>query len=219
MTLRDLIELFRNEVDDTVEPYLWSDDEATDFANDAQQEACRRARLLVDSTTTAICQVTAAAADAGLVTLDPRVIFLRRIRASGSLPLKRMTLQDMEECNPYWQDSAADVPRAFIPDYSNGVLMLWPKPATDTVYAMTVVREPLAEMDSDDDEPEIPTRWQRSLRHWMVFRAYSKQDTEALDPKKAGQALALFEQEFGAKSSAIDETWIAREQFDHDGTF
>lgn len=39
------------------------------------------------------------------------------------------------------------------------------------------------------------------------------------DPKKAATALALFEQEFGMKSSAIDETWIAREQFDHDGTF
>jgi hypothetical protein len=219
MTLRELIDLFRMEVDDTQEPLLWSDAEAMDFANDAQQEACRRARLLVDSTTTAICAVTALASGAGLVALDARVIFVRRIRAANSLPLKRMNMQDMEAANPYWQDSAADTPQAFIPDYTTGSLMLWPKPAVNTDYTLTVIRAPLADMDSDDDVPEIAARWHRSLRHWMVFRAYSKQDSEAADPKKAAAALALFEQEFGAKSSAIDETWIAREQTELDGTF
>jgi hypothetical protein len=218
MTLRDLIDLFRREVDDTVKPYLWSDAEATEYANDAQQEACRRARLIVDSTTTAICRVSATAGTA-LVPLDPRVIFVRRMRAAGSLPLKRMNMQDMEAFNPWWEDSAADVPLAFIPDHTTGALVLWPKPAEDTTYSLTVIREPLAEMDSDDDQPEIPVRWQRSLRHWMAFRAYTKPDAEAMDPKKATQALALFEQEFGQKSSALDETWITREQFDHDGTF
>lgn len=174
MTLRDLIDLFRLEVDDTVEPHLWSDDEVTDFYNDAQQEACRRARLIVDSTTSAICQVTATAAAAGLVTLDARVIFVRRIRAAGQLPLQRMTLQDMEASNPYWEDMQADTPRNFIPDHTTGALMLSPPPAVDTTYTLTVIREPLADMDSDDDTPEIPARWHRSLRHWAIFRAYSK---------------------------------------------
>lgn len=219
MTLRELIRLFRLEVDDSVEPYLWSDEEATDFANDAQQEACRRARLLVDSSTAAICQLALTVADAGLVALDSRVIFVRRARFAGSLPLKRMNMQDMEAHDPYWQDADPDTPTVFVPDYETGKLLFWPPPIAAKTALLTVVREPLLEMDSEDDEPEIPTRWHRSLRHWMAFRAYSKPDADAADPKKAAAALALFEQEFGPKSSAIDEAWIVREQYEHDGTF
>ena len=219
MNLRALIDLFRQEVDDLVEPYLWSDDEAFDYANDAQQEACRRARLLVDSSTTAICQIAVTTAGLGLLTLDPRVIFVRRARFAASLPLKRMNMQDMEAYDPYWQDTAASTPTVFIPDFETGKLQLWPKPSAAGTLLLTVVREPLADMDSDDDTPEIAARWHRSLRHWMVYRAYSKQDSEGADPKKAAAALALFEQEFGAKSSALDEAWIAREQYEYDGTF
>lgn len=219
MTLRDLIQLFRQEVDDLSEPFLWSDDEAIDFANDAQQEACRRARLLVDSSTTAICQIAVTGGASGLLTLDARVIFVRKARFASSLPLKRMSMQDMEAYDPYWQDTTASTPTVFVPDLETGKLQLWPKPSASGTLLLTVVREPLADMDSDDDTPEIPARWQRSLRHWMVFRAYSKQDSQAADPKKAAAALALFEQEFGAKSGAIDETWIVREQYEHDGTF
>jgi len=53
----------------------------------------------------------------------------------------------------------------------------------------------------------------------MMHRAYLKKDADANDPKKAADSLALFEQEFGRKSSAIDEVWIEREQTDMDGTF
>ena len=78
---------------------------------------------------------------------------------------------------------------------------------------------PFADMVDDQDIPEIFDRYHRSLRYWMMYRAYSKQDSQANDPKKAADALTLFEQEFGKKSSAIDETWIEREQSEQDGTF
>lgn len=218
MLLSELITLFRNEVDDTAEPFLWSDEEAVEFANDAQNEACRRARLIVDSSTTAVCQIAVVAA-AALVTLDPRVLFVRRARFATLLPLKRMNMQDMEAYNPHWMDAAPNVPRVFVPDYETGKLLLWPTPDANATLLMTVVRDPLVEMDSQDDTPEISPRYHRSLRFWMMVRAYGKQDAEANDPKKEANALALFEQEFGRKSSAIDEAWIEREQVEGDGTF
>jgi hypothetical protein len=218
MTLQDLITLFRNEADDATEPYLWSDEEVTEFANDAENEACRRARLLVDSSG-AVARIDMLAADGGIVQLHPAVVFVRRAKMPGHRPLRRITLRDLDAHNPYWEDAAAGQPIGFVPDYQTGALMLYPAPAVDDSLWLTVVRTPLVEMRSLEDSPEIAPRFHRSLRHWMLYRAYSKQDSQANDPKKAADSLALFEQEFGKKSSAIDENWIAHEQMDDDGTY
>lgn len=219
MNLLELTTLFRNDADDATAPYLWSDEEAMDFANDAEAEACRRARLLVDSSTAAICALDLLVADGALVALDERIMFVRRARLEGQRPLARMNMQDMEDSNPLWQDAPAGTPRVFITDYQTGSLLLWPTPDADATLLLTVVRTPLVEMNDEQDSPEIAPRFHRSLRYWMLFRAYSKQDAAANDPKKAADSLALFEQEFGKKSSALDETWIEREQVSMDGTF
>lgn len=219
MTLAELITIFRQEADDTVAPYLWSKVEAIDFANDAQNEACRRGRLLVDSSTPEITALSVLVDDAGLLELDERVLFIRRARMAGHRALRRMSMQDMETWNPYWQDAAVDEPTCFIPDFDTGKILLWPPPYEARTLLLTIVRMPIADMADDDDTPEIAPRLHRSLRHWMLYRAYSKQDSQANDPKKAADALTLFEQEFGKKSSAIDEAWIEREQTELDGTF
>lgn len=219
MQLSELIELFRQEADDTVQPFLWDDPEVMDFANDAVDEACRRARLLVDSTTPEITALTVLTTDSGLAELDERVIFVRRARIPGRKALRRMSMQDMESHNPYWQDTAASTPVYFIPDYETGKLLFWPTPDANTTVLLTVVRTALEPMNDDSDVPELAPRHHRSLRYWMLYRAYSKQDSQANDPKKAADALALFEQEFGKKSSAIDENWIEHEQTMLDGTY
>lgn len=219
MKLRELISLWRADVDDTVEPYKWTDKEAIEYANDAELEAARRARLLVDSTTVQFCTLSATVANNGLVTLDPKVLFVRRARIDGYRPMHRMNMQDMDANNPYWQDGAANRPSVFIPDYETGKLQFWPFPDATYSIQLTVVRDPAAEMNDVEDTPEINARYHRSLRHWMSHRAYNKQDAEANDPKKAAESLALFEQEFGKKSSAVDEAWIQREQYESDGTF
>lgn len=218
MKLNDLIDICRIEVDDAVKPYLWSDDELIEYANDAELEACRRGRLLIDSSTAEICQI-ALVADTATYALDPRVQFIRRARLTGMRPLKRMNLQDMDGWNPWWEDAAASTPSAFIPDFETGKIRLYPTPDADYTLNLMVVRDPLQEMNDDSDTPEIAPRYHRSLRFWMMHRAYLKKDADTNDPKKAAESLALFEQEFGKKSSALDETWIAREQVDGDGTF
>lgn len=218
MTLQELITLFRNEADDATEPYLWEDEEVIEFANDAETEACRRARLLVDSTSAAT-QVLVDPANNGVVRLDPSVIFVRRAQLAGRRRLMRQTIRDLDDCDPFWRDASPGTPRVFVTDFETGVILLHPPPVDAAMLYMTVVRTPAVEMASMQDQPEIAPRFHRSLRHWMLYRAYSKQDSQANDPKKAADALALFEQEFGKKSSAIDENWIEHEQIDGDGTY
>jgi len=58
MTLAELIAAFRTDADDLVaNPYLWSDAELTRWANEAEQEAALRAKLLFDASTMAVCQI------------------------------------------------------------------------------------------------------------------------------------------------------------------
>jgi hypothetical protein len=150
--------------------------------------------------------------------LDPRVQSIRRAKLTGLLPLKRRNLQDMDSQYSGWDDASASTPSVFMTD-DTGKIKLWPTPSANTTLNMIVVRSPLVEMNDETDSPEIAPRFHRSLRYWMMHRAYSKQDSQANDPKKAMESLAMFEQEFGKKSSALDETWINREQMEMDGTF
>lgn len=212
MKRSDLIAEFRLDVRDTKKPYLISDDKAGNYLDEAHTEAARRARMLIDSTTDNLAVVPFSAGDP-TVTLDKRIISVRRMRivGSGGRPLTKMTIREMDEQFPGWEDSTSSTSFIAIVDYGFDCLRLYPTPAAGGTLAMTVTREPLDPMTADDDEPEIPPRAHRSLIHWMRYRTFSDEDTELFDEKKAANALASFEIEFGSKSSAINE----RFEFDH----
>lgn len=218
MKAGDIEDLFRGEVDDVVEPFLWSPEEALEYLNDAQNEAARRILAFIDSSTAACCQLVVPTT--GLAVLDPRVLSVRTVRVPGQRPMRRMTTQDMMACFPTWEDAAASTyPEAFIPDYESGKLRFHPKPSAQLTVYLTVVRDALAELTKRDDTPELPARYHRALRHWMAHRAYLKPDEETYRPEKAKEAAALFEMEFGPKVRAIDEMWNSREQYEGDGSY
>lgn len=211
MTLRDLLSLVRNEIDDVTAPYLWTDPELIEYAVDAENEAARRARLLIDSSTVAVCQIAVVAATAAY-DLDSRVIFIRRGKLSSEeLPLSRAQMRDLDNALPNWEADTG-TPSHFVTDFETGKIRLYPIPTANTTLNLTVVRLPLADMNDLDESPEINARYHRSLRYWIMHRAYGKQDSETKDEKKSLENLAKFEQEFGRKSSAVDEEWIEREQ-------
>jgi hypothetical protein len=199
---------------DSAKPYLVTSEEFLEFLNDAECEAARRAHLLVDSRGD-LSSIDITAGDY-VVELDPRIITTRRIRlTSNGFPLRRMSIRDMDEECPNWEAATPSTPRVFIPDYETNTVALWPPTNVDDTMRMTVVREPIDEMATSTDEPEIAPRYQRSLLHWCSHRAYLKPDPDLLDPKAAEKALALFEAEFGPPSAAINEQWNREQNFDN----
>ena len=221
MTLDELICALRVErLDDTAEPYLWSDAELTRFLNDAQDEACRRARLLVDSSTAAICN-HAVTVGKVLYTLDPRVIFVRRAKiASRTRPLGFASYLDLDEECPGW-DTHTGTAEWVLTDVETGKLRLYRGPTAIDTLNLIVVRTALEPMVTSQDEPEIAPRYHYGLLDWASHRAYSKQDADTLDTTKAAAYAAAFASEFGPKSPAIDEIYQAmRQPFDgNDGRF
>lgn len=213
MNLRQLIDAFRARAMDDETPPLWSDEEITEYANEAEEEACRRASLLVDSSSAA-SQADMAAGDE-YVELHESVIYVRRARlGSSGMPLTPVVSRTMDERVPGWELTAAGTPQVFVPDWESGKLRLWPPASASDVVAMTVVRTPLSEMAGDEDEPEIPKRYHRALLDYMLHQGYLKQDADTLDVAKAAKFEERFAAEFGPPSAAIDEHW-ALEQY-HD---
>lgn len=220
MTLADLIATARREADDTATPALWSNDEWREFANDAENEACRRARLITDATTSAICSVNITSGNPTF-TLDPRVVFVRRVKlTSESQPLISVDHRDLDEQAPNWEDTTG-IPRRWVRNWETGKVRLWPIPDDDDTASLRVVRLPLAPMVADVDHPEINPRFHRSLVFWMLYRAFSKTDSQTMNAKAAAENMALFEREFGQKSTAVDETWIVENHGEdsHEGLY
>jgi len=210
MTLSEMIKLARRRSDDLVEDYRISKAEYFDFANEAQDEACRRSRLILDSTTAAICQIALVSGTA-TYNLDDRVLFVRRVKLSTITPvLARVSRKTLDVGAPDWETETGQ-PRGYVPDMEDGVLRPYPTPDASYTAKLTVVRMPLVSMTDGDEEPEIRSRHHRMLVEWMLYRAYSKEDSEIYSPKKASECLAMFESEFGRRSTAQDESWIERE--------
>lgn len=215
---RELMALTRRDLDDEGQNQLWKDHELAEYMVDAENEACRRARLIVDTLTDRICNIKLNASESHYK-LDSRIIFIRRVKLSDyAVPIKKMRLRDLDQQYAGWESQTGLV-RAWTTGYSTGYLTVFRKPDAQTYPTMpsirlTVVRLPLADA-TPDAELEIHERHQRNLRHWMKFRAYSKEDGDTWNPQKAKLALDLFEAEFGPPSPAMVEEFIDQ-QYDYE---
>lgn len=207
MTLADLIDAFRDEsFDNNRVKYFWSNATLTRFANEAENEACRRGSLLVSSSGPTCTYGVSAGQD--VVLLDRSVLKIRRAKmASGGDTLASVTAAQMDLSAQSWELETG-TPIALVTDYQSGAVRLYPVPTSDDTLRMTVSRLPLRPMEADDDEPEIRAEAHPALVQWMLYRAYSRQDAETFDPKKASRALLEFEREFGGKASMRNEQWV-----------
>lgn len=218
MKLADLIDLFREEAGDVADPPLYGDTMLTRYANEGQREACRRARLLTDSSTAAICQY-AVAANATTITLDPRVLFIRRVRLASvsERRIPRCAARDLDAHRPDWESADPGDVLVYVPDWESGKLRFYPAPAASDTVNLTVIRLPLVDMAAiETDSPEIRPEFHERLVDWMIWRAYNRDDSETFDDKKAARAYARFEAEFGPVSTAKDDTYM-RSEYDFGG--
>lgn len=216
MNTIELIGYCRQKLHDKVVDYLWPDDVLLGFLNEAQEKAARNARLLRDATTPEVCRIDVKA-DKQAYDLDSRIIFVRRVQlASRSQPLGKISYRDLDQFQPGWIGRSGTADR-WCTDFESGKLWLNRKPTAADTISLLVVRLPLEALTlSAKSEPEIPPGYHRSLHHWVGFRAFSDQDSEACDPKAADKHRSEFMSEFGEDSRAIDEEWERQHYGDND---
>ncbi len=203
-TLRQLIDDCREELDDDVEPYLWPDELLTKHLNEAVEEACIRARLLVESSRADICRVPLVPGKAEYA-LHPSIVVIRRaVLADGhGEPLKRTTSTALDGVCRSWRTEAGP-PEYLVRDQQARTIALSPIPDAATDLLLTVWRVPAADelMEQDDDEPVIDAMHHRKLLHWACARAYMKKDVERSSPEDAALQMAVFEDYFGQRPTA-----------------
>lgn len=202
MELQELIGLYRAQAGDNKEPYFCDKDLLTLYANEAQVEACRRAQLLVD---TARVQLQASQE---LVDLPPHALRVTRAFVNRQ-PVGVVSVQEMDAMHPGWQfDSPQSQVTHLVSGVTSGALHLWPCPNAELELVMTVQSLPQSSLIENDDTPEIRLEAHAGLVDWMLYRAYSREDTDLYNDAKAILALRRFEAEFGRKASARNEEWV-----------
>lgn len=213
MTLDDLIKQYRADALDQGRAVGGGDTDVfcsnellTTYANEAQVEACRRGQLLRDSVSP-MCRI-AFLAGAETVDLDSRVVRILRAFINGQ-EVGEISVDEMDCYHPGWQfQERQDVPQRLVAGMTTGKLHLWPRPAADGELRLTVQRLPLKPMRICMDKPEIRPELHFALVHWMLYRAYGREDTDMHNDTKAAVALAKFEAEFGRKASGRNEEWV-----------
>lgn len=177
MTLSDIRDLCRVKLQDTKKPYLWSNDFLNEKINEAEREACIRARLITDvsSNVTSIELTTTEKR----YPLDPVVLDVIdcALESNPDSPIVGWTLTETEL-----------------------VFAEYPKSADNLL--MTVVRLPIQGMSEDEDEPEIRSHHHALLVDWVMSEAYMVHDSDGFDPNAAITHLQIFERNFGYRPTA-----------------
>lgn len=206
MNLEDLIKLYRDQSQDKFEPFFCGDELLTIYANEGQDEACRRGLLLRQSSGP-MCQI-AFAAGAELVPLHDNVLQVERAFVDGQV-VSVVPVEYMDANHPGWQfDQARERPQVLISGLTTDALHLWPMPLAPGAIRLTVTHLPQKPMRNDADKPEIRREAHPALVDWMLYRAYNTTDGDLFDPRKAEVSLKRFEAEFGSKASLRNESWV-----------
>jgi hypothetical protein len=204
MLLNDLIISAQNQADEVVSKpdLLWSLDEWTEYCNEAENEVCIRANLILDKTT-ALTAITVLSG-VSIYAISELILIVRRAKMStGTEPLVKTSRRVLDATYPNWEAETGNV-RSWFPDDSNKI-GLYKIPTEGASLNLMVSRLPLVPMALADKltvSPELDEQYHQGLVDWMLHRAYSKQDSETLDLGKAKLHLTRFEKRFGERPSA-----------------
>jgi hypothetical protein len=209
MTFGEIEKLCRKEVSDEVgddTSYRVKSWQMLAYANDAEDEACRRAKLLVDSTTAEVCNISLVSGTS-VYALDPRIVFVKRAKvASRQVPLYKALYTDLDEREFGWEEKTGVV-EAIVTGMETDKVRLYRIPSGADTLKMSVVRLPLNPMVNETSTPEINRRFHTMLVLWMKHRIFNNQDSELFDKNRADTHLALFEQVFGPQLPAGNEVF------------
>jgi len=205
MLISELITTVRNDyLYDVLFPYLWSDESLLRYFTEAERQACSRANLIYDDTTTAYTRITLVAGQASYA-LSPKITVVENILFNGAYITKK-TKEDMDVLSPSWRSDTGMTGNTVYAVISGRQLRVSPVPnaadAGSYLYLETYRLPALAITDSSQ-EPEIPAENHRDLIWWVLHECYKKRDAEAYNPEQSEYYLFQFNQIFGNPVSAL----------------
>lgn len=217
MILSELIRKFRVAAFDMEQPYLFADEDITDWLNDAVKEAAIRGRLIHDSTTTGVCtistqpNVSVYALHDSLYEIDS----IHWLSADDPYNANPLCLTSQEEMGDIWHDWRTREPNS--PKYAiqrDTNIRIVPAPNVAGVIALEGYRIPLAPMVLDTDRPEINIIHHEYLIQWALHKGFGIPDSEVFDMNRSALAEQEFTDYFGQRPDS-DLRRITREDVPH----
>ncbi len=197
MTLEDLIRRFRTLAVDNVQPYLFADEDVTDWLNDGQRQACIRGRLLREDDNQAVCEIalTPGQRTYPLHKAVYEIINARIVPVSGrSRPVFLASREWLDENMPGWRDDHG--PAEFAIQDDTSIRVVGAVTAGDKL-AIECYRTPLKMLANDTDKPEIHEAHHEHLIQWALHKGFSVPDSETFDQQRAERAEDMFARYFG----------------------
>lgn len=189
----ELLELFRLELDDTQEPYFWSDGEFYTYLNEAHDLFVRLIGGISDRRSP-LTKVSYKAGDQ-FKKFDPRIL---RIKGATNEKQKILGIYNFDnfdgrsrgdDYGASYVDGIDDTKTGelqyLITDVDAKEFQLYPIPESDGYIRLFVSRRPLDKIEGGSSEFEIDEHHQLNLLNWVKYKALSKQDAETFDSEKA----------------------------------
>lgn len=200
-TKADLIRIVRDEYLDDVSDnpdqneadYRWSTSFLTRALGRAETVACQSSKLIFDSTTTAVTQIT-------LVTDTASYSYHDKITQIGAViyddePLIQKTERELvDEEGEEWRTETGE-PTSFI--IKGRTIRFFPAPTSTEnggIVYLEVYRLP---MNAFADALEIPEEQHENLCAYVAYLAYNRRDEDTYNPEKANEMKMDFESVFG----------------------
>jgi len=199
VTLAELIVACRRQSGDTASPGWWSDQQWTEALNEAEVEACIRAKLIEDDSITS----DATALDP-YVKIPARAFSVRRVLVDGA-NIELLSLSDFQDRRFGDWTSVTGSPTEC---YRVGDrLRLYPTPIANADVTMVALCTASAEMlldEADTTEPQIPGRLHIKLVDGALARFFGVPDADHFNAGLSAVHDARFAETFGQRPAETE---------------
>lgn len=192
MNSTEVLEVFREEMNDTAIPYLWSDALLFRYLDDAQKNFCRWTEGIEDSSTPAICRLNVVAGT-DWYRISPKILKVREaVDVATGRPVDVMNMEKASLKGVLFDGKPGPL-KVFVTGLEKSRVRAWPLPNAAATVELRVFRLPFRDItDAGDQELEIDEQHHLALLMWMKHRAYGKEDAETFDRRKATEFEVMF---------------------------
>lgn len=201
MNVGQIIDNFRKQIGDEVQPYLYEDTEIIDFINEAIEESVRRTKFLRKTDFNDVNFLGRINLINGVndYEFSSRII---KINAIFDINGREIQVVDYRDMPSNWRTVTGSQVEKIVVGQNNYGLSIYPKVTSGTLI-MNVNYLP-EDLDSLDDIPLIPEQWHRKIIDYVLYKAYTKNDSETQNLDKAEKHLEKFIKNFGVSNETIN---------------
>jgi hypothetical protein len=186
MDATELLDLFRVEMRDQEQPYLFADGTVYAYINAAQVEFCRLTEGIEDGRSIKLNVVPGVE----WYPLNKRILKLRKAYPTSTGRPVDIVNQERAEQGGIRFDGRPGPLKALVAGIEKGMLRAWPLPHEAVEVTLDVFRLP--DPVGEGDPFEIDEQHHMALLYWAKRLAYDTQDADVFDRRKSEEYEAKF---------------------------